>query len=1049
MFKKAVSFLSLWAISATLVPSVAFALDVSDETLITSVTPSIVGGNPNEFDPHHGQALKTSVDFNEAALPALTTGYAQIKKGALVIKTLVNWTNEPLPVAIPDWDGTSAAVCGASICPAGEDYTIEVRVEFVDGADTKFDVDTAGFTLLPSVAVTGLTVAPTPFNPVNQTADVSFTTTANGFISVEILDGITLKRTLLNQASLNAGSYTKTQQPALAWNGTDSTGVIVPNKDYTVRVTTRSAANGAVLHTKTVTVTVSAPATLTLQSFVVKPQPGNEGDTFDPSPSGANEDLSATYTLSAAPDSVSLDLLNSDNEVQKNLGTFSAATGQATWDGNLLNKLVEPGVYTVRLTATKTGEPNLVSSKNVTVQYDSSNKGEIQNFTINPASFDPDFDDATISFKNTADSNITVEIWSGISVVKTFSNYQNNNFSANQLHNIVWNGQNNSGSQLSVGTYKVKVVTRNDFGAVVAQQNATINNSGGSIPNSNAHISGISFSPASTFQPAEDDELRIEFDVEQDLDSLQVLAVRGTTEIELFDEEDVEEENNVEITWGGTDDDDEYVDEGSWRIEFHSKKGASELTAAKSITVDYEQPEIVDLEISKNKFDNEQGEFTFVLFKVDADALVTIQILESNDVEDDVVEDMEVEKNKWYAVEWDGGNFNEDDDLDIKLIAENLVNEDVFDSEKISVDLAEDESTTGNKANITNDFISPVVTDGNEEMVLAYDIDEIGDVRITIHKGKTSSGSEVIELLDIEDQASGGHSVTWDGRDDNGAKLAKGFYTYKIVSKKSSSDTETGLFVVGDVGDVAGGGGSGGSDSGSSNVSPGVIVDGVLIGGGDDSGDDEPDDGSDDGGSDDDGSDDVTPSGNCVGFADVSINSKYCLAIDWVEQEGIFSGYPDGTFRENTQINRVEILKVILEAFFGGVDTTPVSGNLGFVDIQVGAWYMPYVSFGKTLGVFQGDAGKNTARPAETVNRVEALKLLFETLVVAQGYSVATCAQNYPDISAGAWYAKYVCEAKKYSLFNLVDGVNFGPAALSTRGEMAEVLYRLHLAGVI
>jgi hypothetical protein len=190
--------------------------------------------------------------------------------------------------------------------------------------------------------------------------------------------------------------------------------------------------------------------------------------------------------------------------------------------------------------------------------------------------------------------------------------------------------------------------------------------------------------------------------------------------------------------------------------------------------------------------------------------------------------------------------------------------------------------------------------------------------------------------------------------------------------------------------------------------------------------------------------------GKCAGFPDVSLNSEYCLAVDWVAEEEIFKGYPDGTFRPTSPINRVELLKIILEAQLGSVDTdVKVPGTLGFIDVQVGAWYMPYVNIAKVLGVFQGDAGKNTARPADTVNRVEALKMLFETLKTTGAYDLGSCSSNYPDVKAAAWYYKYVCEAKKYSLFSLVDGVNFGPGALSTRGEMAEVLFRLHKAGVI
>ena len=57
--------------------------------------------------------------------------------------------------------------------------------------------------------------------------------------------------------------------------------------------------------------------------------------------------------------------------------------------------------------------------------------------------------------------------------------------------------------------------------------------------------------------------IRIQFDAEVNLDSLKVHTVRESTKIELFNETDIEEENNLEINWNGQDDDDEYVAKGS------------------------------------------------------------------------------------------------------------------------------------------------------------------------------------------------------------------------------------------------------------------------------------------------------------------------------------------------------------------------------------------------------------------------------------------------------------------------------------------------------
>lgn len=864
---------------------------------------------------------------------------------------------------------------------------------------------------------------------------------ANSSGYVVIKQGSTVIKTLTSWTNSNV-----TTLSVAVWNGREidntssaqaicgTSGAVCPNGSYTVEAHVNYVSGSdTFLETQTANLTIGAPVTaLAITNFVVTAP----GGSLDPSPSGDNEDLSITYTLNQIPDQISAVIKDSNNSDVK---TFVSSNISETfaWDGIFANKLVLPGTYSVNFTATKAGSANVTSSQNFTVAYNNTNKGDITDFNVIPNAFDPDTEDAIIEFKNTKDADLTVEIQNATNAeVRGFDDYDSDNYSENSSHSIAWNGKNNVGSIVSLGAYKVVVISRNEFGVVVKESTVTVNNSGGSVNESNNHISGISFSPSSKFEPAEDDELTIRFDVLMDLDELKIFAVRGEEKIELYSEEDVEEEDNLEITWDGTDGDDEYAAQGSWRIQFESKKDATSLIAAKSIPVQYKKPKIDDLLISKDKFDNEQNEFTYVLFRVDEDANVTIKVLESNDEDDDIVEDMEVIANKWYAVQWDGGSYEYDDDLDLKLIAENKVNEDVFESKKISVDLAEDE-VSSSKSNITGDSIDPVVTNGNEEMSIYYNIEDEADTTVTIHRGQSGSGSVLIELLDITDQSAGDHTVTWNGQDDDGDRLSNGIYSYKIVSKTGSTDTEKGIFIVGAVGEVEGGG-SGSSSVGSpnndddsddnnSNVSPNVIIDGGNY--------NVPDY-------------DAGPADAyyCAGFYDVYTSDKECEAVIWAKDRGIFQGYGDGTFGLFDSINRAEFLTVVLRTL-GINGDSGVTGNLGFSDVVPGSWYIPYISAARNLGIFHGDSGKNQARPADNINRAEVVKMIFEGLGVISGGSFQTgCSQPYADVTASAWFYNYSCMANELGLFDTF-GNSFNAGTLSNRGEIVMALYRLHLVG--
>ncbi len=182
-----------------------------------------------------------------------------------------------------------------------------------------------------------------------------------------------------------------------------------------------------------------------------------------------------------------------------------------------------------------------------------------------------------------------------------------------------------------------------------------------------------------------------------------------------------------------------------------------------------------------------------------------------------------------------------------------------------------------------------------------------------------------------------------------------------------------------------------------------------------------------------------------VPFSDVSVSSKNFKAIVWAKANEIVGGYADGTFKPGTPVNRVEMLKILLESTDVDIEKYS-SNNPKFTDVQKDHWYWKYVKAANALGIFQGDNGKLTARPADTINRVEALKLAFELPQIKEKYTAKTVdLSKYTDIVKNAWYAKYASAAVDLKLFDLV-GTNFNPNKNMTRGEITEMLYRIDLA---
>jgi len=95
------------------------------------------------------------------------------------------------------------------------------------------------------------------------------------------------------------------------------------------------------------------------------------------------------------------------------------------------------------------------------------------------------------------------------------------------------------------------------------------------------------------------------------------------------------------------------------------------------------------------------------------------------------------------------------------------------------------------------------------------------------------------------------------------------------------------------------------------------------------------------------------PNGStCGSYIDVSSNSPYCKAIQLMTDNGVFTGYSDHTFRPYQQINRAETVKVILLALSIPVNNTAFTTL--FSDTDSNAWYGPYLRTAKMLGIIRG-----------------------------------------------------------------------------------------------
>ncbi len=157
-----------------------------------------------------------------------------------------------------------------------------------------------------------------------------------------------------------------------------------------------------------------------------------------------------------------------------------------------------------------------------------------------------------------------------------------------------------------------------------------------------------------------------------------------------------------------------------------------------------------------------------------------------------------------------------------------------------------------------------------------------------------------------------------------------------------------------------------------------------------------------------------------VPFSDTR-SSAYTQAIADLAAKGVLKGYPDGTFRPASRINRAEFLKIILEA--RGMRES-LEQNC-FPDVK-DQWFAQYVCAAKKEGIVSGYPD-GTFKPEQDIAFTEASKIL----ALAYGQQVE---------QTGEWYEGYAraLESSK-AIPTSVQAID----EKLVRDEMAEMMWRL------
>jgi len=165
-------------------------------------------------------------------------------------------------------------------------------------------------------------------------------------------------------------------------------------------------------------------------------------------------------------------------------------------------------------------------------------------------------------------------------------------------------------------------------------------------------------------------------------------------------------------------------------------------------------------------------------------------------------------------------------------------------------------------------------------------------------------------------------------------------------------------------------------------------------------------------------------------FDDMDEEDLYYDSVMFLADEGIVTGYADGTFGYDSTINRAELLTIVVKSLDVQLDSAQwiaYSNASCFADVGPGQWYTQYVCYAKAKG-WVGGYPDSTFKPSQAVNFVEALKITMNAFELEY------------DASTSPWYKGLVESASE---MNLIPPSIEAFDQKITRGEMCDLIARI------
>ncbi|MBD3920832.1 S8 family serine peptidase [Paenibacillus sp. PR3] len=471
-----------------------------------------------------------------------------------------------------------------------------------------------------------------------------------------------------------------------------------------------------------------------------------------------SDDAAITVTLQNADGVIVRTLID---HVSQTLGSKSVA-----WNGKNDSGLIVPdGIYTYLITA----EIDEFGFRNVatgTITVDTTAPA-ITELAASTELFEPNGSNSiTFNYTLSEPGKTTVTlINSSNATVKTFAS---NAATTTGTQTLTWDGKTSSTAFAPDGTYTLKVTTTDTVG-LTATQSVSF-----SIESGAPKITSVSATP-NPFKVTGTANATIKYTLSEPVAATVLIVNSQGNVVRTLANATAQTTGTKSITWNGKNDAGALVEDGTYTYKISVEDGTG-LTAESqgTITTDKTTPVISNLSASPSVFAPTGSNSLTIGFNVSESGKTTVAIVNSKNATVKTLWSSKATEAGAQTVEWDGKvtttTFATDGAYSIKVTTTDAVG--FTSTQSVPFDIE-----TG-APKITSVSATPALlkVTGTSTATIKYTLSEEANVTINIYNAE----GILVRTLYQAATTAGAKSIAWNGKNDAGALVEDGTYTYKI-----------------------------------------------------------------------------------------------------------------------------------------------------------------------------------------------------------------------------------------------------------------------------